>query len=184
MKTFEPEKVRQFFFIVVLMILGIILFTYLKLFLPSFLGAITLYVLMRKYVKRMIVKKWSPATAALLLMLFSFLIILLPVFVFVNTVSSKIGYVINHSTEITGSVIVFLKNMESRLGYHFLSEETIRNLSGMALAELPLVLGATVILWWHWWSCIFCCILCSPIVTKSKTGWKMCCQCARTILIA
>ena len=144
MKTFEPEKVRQFFFIVVLMILGIILFTYLKLFLPSFLGAITLYVLMRKYVKRMIVKKWSPATAALLLMLFSFLIILLPVFVFVNTVSSKIGYVINHSTEITGSIIVFLKNMESRLGYHFLNEETIRNLSGMALAELPLVLGATV----------------------------------------
>jgi predicted PurR-regulated permease PerM len=144
MKTFEPEKVRQFFFIVVLMLLGIILFTYLKLFLPSFLGAITLYVLMRKYIKRMTVKKWSPAAAALLLMLFSFLIIMLPVFVFVNTVSSKIGYVINHSTEITGSVIVFLKNIESRLGYHFLSEETIRNLSGMALAELPLVLGATV----------------------------------------
>ncbi len=129
MKTFEPEKVRQFFFIVVLSVMGIILFTYLKLFLPSFLGAITLYVLMRKYIKRMLVKKWKPAAAALLLMLFSFLIILLPVFIFINTVSSKIGYVINHSTEITGSMIVFLKNIESRLGYHFLNVETIRNLS-------------------------------------------------------
>ncbi len=144
MKTFEPEKVRQFFFIIVLMIMGIILFTYLKSFLPSLLGAITFYVLMRKYVKRMIERKWSPSGAALMLMLLSFLIILMPVFIFVNTVSSKIGYVINHSTEITGSIITFLKNLESHIGYNFLNEETIRNLSGMALQQLPLILGATV----------------------------------------
>jgi predicted PurR-regulated permease PerM len=108
MKTFEPEKVRQFFFIVLLSVLGIVLFAYLKVFIPSFLGAITLYVLMRKYVKRMIDKKWSPAAASLMLMLLSFLIILLPVFVFVNTVSSKIGYVISHATEITGTLLVSL----------------------------------------------------------------------------
>jgi predicted PurR-regulated permease PerM len=144
MKTFEPEKVRQFFFIVVLSVLGLILFTYLRSFLPSFLGSITFYVLMRKYVKKMIENKWSPAAAALLLMLFSFLIILLPVFIFVNTVSSKIGYVINHATEITGTLVLFLKNIETRIGYHFLNEETIRNLSGLALQELPLILGATV----------------------------------------
>jgi predicted PurR-regulated permease PerM len=144
MKTFEPEKVRQFFFIVVLTILGIILFAYLRVFLPSFLGAITFYVLMRKYVKRMIQNKWTPAAASLILMLFSFLIILLPVFIFVNTVSSKIGYVINHATEITGALLIFLKSIDTRIGYHFLNEETIRNLSGIALQELPLILGATV----------------------------------------
>ena len=92
----------------------------------------------------MLERKWKPATAALLLMLVSFLIILLPVFIFVNAVSTKVGYVINHATELTGSLIGFLKNMESRLGYHFLNEETIRNLSGMALQQLPLILGATV----------------------------------------
>jgi predicted PurR-regulated permease PerM len=144
MKTFEPEKVRQFFFIVVLSVLGLVLFTYLRSFLPSFLGAITFYVLMRKYVKQMIENKWTPAAAALLLMLVSFLIILLPVFIFVNTVSAKIGYVINHATEITGTLVLFLKNIETRLGYHFLNEETIRNLSGLALQQLPLILGATV----------------------------------------
>jgi len=127
MKTFEPEKVRQFFFIVVLSVLGLVLFTYLKSFLPSFLGAITFYVLMRKYVKKMIENKWSPAAAALLLMLVSFLIILLPVFIFVNTVSSKIGYVINHATEITGTLVLFLKNIETRIGYHFLNEDTNSN---------------------------------------------------------
>lgn len=144
MKTFEPEKVRQFFFIVLLSIMGLVLFTRLGSFLPSLLGAITFYVLMRKYMMNMLIRKWKPASAALLLMLFSFLLILLPVFILVNSVSSKVGYVITHATEITGTIVSMLKNMERRLGYHFLNEETIRNLSGMALEQLPLILGATV----------------------------------------
>jgi predicted PurR-regulated permease PerM len=144
MNTFEPEKVRQFFFLVLLFVLGIVLYTYLKSFLPSFLGAVTFYVLMRKYMKDMLIRKWKPAAAAILLMLISFLCILLPVIIFVNTVSSKVGYLITHATEITSSIVVFLKNLESRLGYHFLNEETVRNISGLALQELPLILGATV----------------------------------------
>jgi predicted PurR-regulated permease PerM len=143
MKTFDREKVRQFFFIILLSVLGIVLFNYLKSFIPSFLGAVTLYVLMRKYMKRMMAKKWKPASAALVLMLFSFLILLLPVFLIVNSVSTKIGYVISHATELTSSLILFLKNIESHFGYHFLNEETIRNFSGMLLSALPLILGAT-----------------------------------------
>jgi predicted PurR-regulated permease PerM len=144
MKTFETEKVRQFFFIVVLTTMGIVLFTYLRVFLPSFLGSVTFYVLMRKYMKRMLENKWKPATAALLLMLISFLIILLPVFIFINVVSSKVGYVISHANELTSALIEYLKRLESRFGNHFFNEETVRNLSGMVLRELPLILGATV----------------------------------------
>jgi predicted PurR-regulated permease PerM len=144
MKPYDPEKVRQFFFIVILAVMAIILFTYLKSFLPSFLGAITFYVLMRRHMKRMLIKGWKPASAALILMLFSFIMILFPVFILINTVSSKIGYVISHATEITSSLVDFLKNIELRVGYHFMNADTIRNLSGMALSELPLILGATV----------------------------------------
>jgi predicted PurR-regulated permease PerM len=144
MKPFDPEKVRQFFFVVVLSIMAIILFTYLKQFLPSFLGAVTFYVLMRKYMKRMLADKWKPGSAAVILMLLSFIMILFPVFILINTVSSKIGYVIDHATEITAGLVEFLRNIELRIGYHFMNAETIQNLSGMALSELPLILGATV----------------------------------------
>jgi predicted PurR-regulated permease PerM len=144
MKTFEPEKVRQFFFIVLLSVLGLVLFIYLKSFIPSLLGATTFYVLMRKYMKQMLVRKWKPASAALILMLVSFIIIMLPVFLLVNSVSSKVGYVISHATEITASIIEFLKGVELRVGYHFMNAETIQNLSGLALSNLPLLLGATV----------------------------------------
>jgi predicted PurR-regulated permease PerM len=144
MKTFEPEKIRQFFFIVLLGILGLILFIYLKSFIPSLLGAVTFYVLMRKYMKNMLLKKWKPASAALLLMLISFLIIMVPVFMLVDMVSSKIAYVINHASEITGSLVTFLKNTEARLGYHFMDVETVRNFSGIVFSNLPMVLSATV----------------------------------------
>jgi predicted PurR-regulated permease PerM len=143
METFGPEKVRQFFFILILIILGYILFVYLQSFIPSFLGAFTLYVLMRKYMKKMILKKWSPASAALTLMLFSFLIILLPVFILINTVSSKVGFVIHHTSELTNSVLEFLRGLEIRFQYHFLNEDSVRNLSGLVLEKLPLILGAT-----------------------------------------
>src|SRR5450631_2659139 len=124
MKPYDPEKVRQFFFIVVLTILSIILFIYLKSFLPSFLGAVTFYVLMRRHMKRMLTKKWKPASAALILMLFSFIMILFPVFILINTVSSKVGYVINHATEIPRSLVEGLKNIEAIGGYHCISADT------------------------------------------------------------
>ena len=143
MDRFNPEKVRQFFFLVVLVVMGGILFSKLQGFLPAFLGAVTFYVLMRKYMKSLIIRKWRPWAAALALMLLSFLIIMLPVFFLVNLVSSKVGYVIPHAPELTGSLLVFLIDLESRIGYHFLNEETVRKLSGMAIQELPLILGAT-----------------------------------------
>ena len=144
MKTFDPEKVRQFFFIVLLTLMGIVLFAYLKGFLPSFLGAVTFYVLMRKYMKQMLAKKWKPAAAAILLMGISFLMILLPIFIFVDTISAKLGFLISHGGELTSSLIGYLHHLESRFGYHVLNEQTVRNLSGMALQEVPLILGATV----------------------------------------
>jgi|SRR6185312_12866874 len=143
MDRFNPEKVRQFFFLVILVLMGVLLFSKLQEFLPSILGAFTFYVLMRKYMKQLLTRKWKPWAAALLLMLLSFLIILLPVFFLVNTVSAKVGYAISHAQELTGSLLSFLRNLETQIGYHFLNEETVRKISGMAIQELPLILGAT-----------------------------------------
>ena len=143
MDRFNPEKVRQFFFLVVLVVMGGILFSKLQGFLPAFLGAVTFYVLMRKYMKSLIIRKWRPWAAALALMLLSFLIIMLPVFFLGNGVRAKVGDGITHEPELTGSLLVFLRDLESRIGYHFLNEETVRKLSGMAIQELPLILGAT-----------------------------------------
>lgn len=140
---FDPEKVRQFFFLAILVLTGVVLFTRLEGFLPSMLGAFTFYILMRRYMNALLSRKWKPWAAALVLMLLSFLIIMVPVFFFVNTLSTGVGYLISHVTELTGTLLAFLRDLESRIGYHFLNEGTVRDLSGMVVRELPLVLGAT-----------------------------------------
>src|SRR5258708_26745151 len=109
MKTFDKEKIRQFFFILILSVLGFTLFIYLKSFLPSFLGAVTFYVLTRKYMRNLLARKWKASSAALLLMLITFIIILLPVLILANAVSSKVGYVISHATELSNAFVTFLK---------------------------------------------------------------------------
>ncbi len=70
----DASKLRQISFIIILLLLGFILFTELKNFIPAFLGSLTFYVLMRKWMFRMVyVRKWKPGAAACVLMFTSFM---------------------------------------------------------------------------------------------------------------
>ena len=54
-------RIRQLTFISALVLLGYILFSELKSFIPAFLGALTLYVIMRKWMFRLVYfRKWKP----------------------------------------------------------------------------------------------------------------------------
>ena len=76
----DQNRIRQFFFIVILLLLGILLFLELYTFLPAVLGAITLYVLLHKWMFYLTEKKrWRKGWTATLLMLFSFIVILLSI---------------------------------------------------------------------------------------------------------
>src|ERR1700712_746971 len=93
----DAYKLRQVSFIVILLLLGYILFNELKNFIPAFLGALTFYVLMRKWMFRMVyVRKWKPGAAACVLMLTSFIVIMVPIWMVVNLLSPRISFAIEH----------------------------------------------------------------------------------------
>jgi predicted PurR-regulated permease PerM len=54
-----------------------------------------------------------------------------------------VAYLISHAQELTGALLDFLRNLESRIGYHFLNEDMVRRLSSAVVQELPLIVGAT-----------------------------------------
>lgn len=143
MNTIHPDRVKQFFFLGLLVVLGWVLFRELQNFLPAFLGALTFYVLMRKWMFRLIKRRWKNTMAAVVLMLLSFLIIMLPIYFMVNMLSSKVIYLIQHSEQISGSLKVFINGIEKRLGYEILNDENIQKLSDLTMKELPVLLGAT-----------------------------------------
>ena len=143
MTIMHPEKVRQFFFIALLVLMAGILFYELRGFVSSFLGSVTLYVLMRRFMKRLLQKKWKPWLAALTLMLLSLVIIMLPVYLLINMLVSRVGYLVNHAPELTSAVLQYARNLESKIGYKLINEDNVRQLSSVAIGSLPGILGTT-----------------------------------------
>src|SRR5829696_6974228 len=103
--TIDSNLLRQIFFIAIIIFLGITLFRELWFFTSAFLGSVTFYVVMRDRMFYLTeVKKWKPSTAAWVLMLLSFFVILVPIGILGNILYAKISYVVTHTNEYITSV--------------------------------------------------------------------------------
>jgi predicted PurR-regulated permease PerM len=140
----NQNQLRQFFFIIIILLLGILLFTELYSFFPAMLGAITLYVLLHKWMLYLTEKKkWRKGWTAFLLMLFSFIVILLPVGMLINMLSSKVSYAIQHSAELTTALKKVVADIELQFNITIASEANINKLGNSIAQSLPKILGAT-----------------------------------------
>ena len=140
----DQNRIRQFFFILIILMTGILLFLQLQSFLPALLGAITLYVLLRRWMFYLTEKKkWRKGWTAVLLMFFSFIVILLPVGMLVNMLSSKVSYVIQHSDELVQALKKVVADIETRFDVALTSDENINKLGNTIAQSLPKILGAT-----------------------------------------
>jgi predicted PurR-regulated permease PerM len=120
------------------------LFLELYTFLPAVLGAITIYILLRRWMFYLTEKKkWRKGWTSLLLMLFSFIVILLPVGLLVNMLSSKISYTIQHADELVTALKKVVANIEQKFDVTITSEENINQLGAGIAQSLPKILGAT-----------------------------------------
>ncbi len=140
----DQNRIRQIFFIMILILLGLLLFRQLVSFVPALLGAITLYVLLRKWMFYLTEKKkWRKGWTALLLMLFSLIVILLPVALLVNMLSSKVSFAIEHSNELTEALKKVVTDIENKFDITLASEQNINKLGNTIAYSIPQVLGAT-----------------------------------------
>ncbi len=142
--TINQNQVRQVFFILIILLLGILLFQQLSSFLPALLGAITLYILMHRWMFYLTEKKkWRKGWTALLLMLLSMIVILLPVGLLVNMLSGKVTYAIEHSAQLTEALKKLVSDIELRFDIKLATEENINALGNTIAKSLPQILGAT-----------------------------------------
>lgn len=145
MNQIPHNAIRQVLLLIFILMLGWVLFTQLQTFLPAFLGSYTLYVMMRKY---MFIlegkKKWRRSWAAATLMFLSFLIILLPIFILINMLSTKVGFAIQHSSQVLLSIKEFIQQYEQEYKINLLTETNIQKLTSWGAQTLPQILGATL----------------------------------------
>ena len=88
-------------------------------------------------------RKWRKGWTTLLLMLVSFIVILLPVGLLINMLSSKVSYAIQHSSELVVALKKIVADAEAQLNMEILSDENINKLGDLIAKSLPGIVGAT-----------------------------------------
>lgn len=143
--TLDQNILRQILFILLVIGLGFLLIYELSFFIPAVLGSLTLYILMRKRMHYLTeVRKWSRPKAAWLLLVLSFLVILLPIGILVNLLTSKIVYAVEHSSQILEALKKFSADMKLRFGFAIADDTTINEIGPFIRKIIPQILNVTV----------------------------------------
>jgi predicted PurR-regulated permease PerM len=118
-----PKIIRQVFIILLILLMGSLIFRELLPYLTGVLGAVTIYVLMRKWMAKLVKKKnCSPPLAATFLMLLSFFGILIPIAGIILMLTNKIGRAVQNSEEVVKALKEQLGRMEDKFGYDLNSQ--------------------------------------------------------------
>lgn len=111
---FHPNKVRQVLFITFLLLMGILIAVELFFILGAFLGAVTMYVLLRNLMIKLVVEyKWKKWLSALVLMLGVLVMIVLPMWWLGSVIFDAVNPVIQNPQIINttfNQIQVYLNN--------------------------------------------------------------------------
>lgn len=143
MNTIDPKIIRQIFVLLLIILMGGLIFTEIAPYLSGILGAITMYVLLRKSMGKLLEKGWHPNLAAGLLMVISFLAILIPVTGAILMLGNKISKATRNSEKVLQALKSQLGDWEERLGYDFTSQIDASAASGWLSKNLQGFAGGT-----------------------------------------
>jgi predicted PurR-regulated permease PerM len=136
--------IRQVLLLVLVIVMGIVLFNQLQSFIPALLGSYTLFVLLKKWMYILTGRyKWKKNLAASLLMFVSFLLILVPIALLINLLSSKINFAVQHSSQVLNAVEQLINKYEKQYHIDVISEKNMQQLASWGAQTLPQIVGAT-----------------------------------------
>lgn len=140
-----PAKIiRQVFVILLILLMGSLIFRELIPYLTGVLGAITIYVLMRQWMSKLVKKKkWNPSLAATFLMLVSFFGILIPIAGIILMLTNKIGTAVENSSEVVSAFKEQLGKLEGKLGFDLTSQIDSSAVTGWVSENLQGFVGGT-----------------------------------------
>lgn len=142
-KPISSAHIRQIFVILLILALCAAILWELLPYLTGILGAITIYVLFRKWMQRLVKKGWNKNLAAIALMLVSLIGILIPVSGIALMLGNKITKTLENSDEMVSTLKGQLGTWEDSLGFNLTSQLDAENLSGWLTEHLKNAVGGT-----------------------------------------
>ncbi len=136
---------KHYFPLILILIIFVFLLIELNQFLNAFLGAIIMYVLLRPLMQKLILhKKLKHGLAAIILMLGSFIIILLPVLGFSYLFISKMTVMFNESSFFLTTMHTFDEKFMALFGRELFSAENLKTIQEKGTLYITQFLGETL----------------------------------------
>ena len=117
MKSVSPGVIRQLFILSLIFLIGWLIFREILPYLSGILGAITIYVLLRGWMSRLVKRGWNADLAAIILLLLSFVGILVPLVAIILMLGNKVGNVVQNFEKVARALQQRLTLLEDRVGY-------------------------------------------------------------------
>ncbi len=138
------NRLRQIILLILVILLGLLLIKELYIFLPGFLGAVTMYIMLRgKYILLTQRKKWNPLLTNILFISGSLLIIALPFYFSIELVSGKISAILSDPSTIIKNATLIAQKVEELTGRTIITDENIKSLQDSVTGLVPILLTNT-----------------------------------------
>nr|HNH22481.1 AI-2E family transporter [Ferruginibacter sp.] len=138
------NRLRQIILLLVIVLLAILLLNQLFVFLPGFLGAITLYILLRNSFNYLTIRKrWRKTGTAVLFILGSLVIIALPLYFSIRLISSELSILLNNSAELVTDARLVGQKIYEFTGVQLMTDENILTFQKQAATIIPSLLNSS-----------------------------------------
>lgn len=144
-KSISPRVIKQVAFLAVILTLSYLICDSLSMFIPSILGAITLYIVCRKFNFYLQEKrKWRSSLASLFLIFSALIVLVVPVYFLLDLIIAKLGNsqeYLHKFSEILIKIETYIKN---EIEVDILSKDNIQKIQGIATQLSTLAVSSTV----------------------------------------
>ncbi|PHS62808.1 MAG: AI-2E family transporter [Flavobacterium sp.] len=143
METIPKKIIRQLLILFGIAIVAFLIFRELLPYLSGVLGAITLFVLLKSPMNKLVKKGWNESLAASFLMILSFIGILLPIIGITLMMANKIQNAVYNSERFMNALQSHIQNIEDKIGYDIYKELDVSAATSWVSEHAQVLIGNT-----------------------------------------
>ncbi len=145
MDILKTNGLKQVTLLMLIAFVGIVLIWQLHYFIPGFLGAFTLYVLLRQiFFKLTLILRWKKWIAAVTLIIACVVVFIIPLWLLVQMLIPKFQYAFSHSSELLEQGNQFVQIVNEYLPQLRIDDQKIQQGLQQAIQMVPTFLNATM----------------------------------------
>ncbi|MEO8710830.1 MAG: AI-2E family transporter [Parafilimonas sp.] len=145
MENTLTKQINRYIFFAIILIFAFFLFESLWQFFPAFLGAVMFYILSKSFACWLIEKKgWSKSMTAILVIIISFFLILLPVAALISLLYNKISAVLSDPDVITNSLKQADAIIQQKFHFSIISKDTLASIKSSASGIVSLIFNKSL----------------------------------------